>query len=219
MNLDTSLHLHFSFDLWLTLIKSNPYFKEKRNILFRDFFAIDHSIDKVREVIRYYDVLANKISELTGIHFDGNQIYCLALNDLKVDINQIDHSMLVKFGQEVDRLFLDNKPVLLHDNIHKLFRRIQNDSKTISLLSNTAFIKGEVLRDVLDSYGLSQYFLFQIYSDEVGISKPNEDIFKLVHDLIKKTHRIEKNDILHIGDNRIADYEGATRYGFNALLV
>ena len=31
---------HISFDLWLTLIKSNPEFKSKRNLLFRDFFEI-----------------------------------------------------------------------------------------------------------------------------------------------------------------------------------
>ena len=37
LELEYSNYKHFSFDLWLTLIKSNPEFKKKRNLLFKDF--------------------------------------------------------------------------------------------------------------------------------------------------------------------------------------
>lgn len=36
---------HISFDLWLTLIKSNPEYKIKRNLLFREFFSVDIAIE------------------------------------------------------------------------------------------------------------------------------------------------------------------------------
>ena len=63
LKLEYSKHEHLSFDLWLTLIKSNPEFKNKRNSLFKDFFEVDCSLEKVSEVIRYYDVLFNNINE------------------------------------------------------------------------------------------------------------------------------------------------------------
>jgi putative hydrolase of the HAD superfamily len=42
------MYQHYSFDLWLTLIKSNPYFKiERTKIFHRDFNPAGKSIDDV----------------------------------------------------------------------------------------------------------------------------------------------------------------------------
>ena len=72
---------------------------------------------------------------------------------------------------------------------------------------------------LLNFYELNNYFSFQIYSDEVGFSKPNKEIFNLVFDSINKITTIEKKEILHIGDNIIADYNGAINFGFDAFLI
>lgn len=219
MDINTSLASHFSFDLWLTLIKSHPDFKPKRNIVFRDFFSINKSIEDITIVLRKYDVLANLICETTGIHFDGSHIYSLALNELGVNLEGVSNERFNDFEREVDSLFLKFKPMLLVPNIFEIFNDIKNNSKTISITSNTAFIKGKILRKILDDYGLSEYILFQIYSDEVGFAKPHRGIFDLVFQRLIDFTEISKEKILHIGDNRIADYEGAINYGFKAILI
>ena len=219
MEINLSQAKHFSFDLWLTLIASNPKFKPKRDQLFKDFFSIEKSIEDVGKVLRQFDILANKISEITGVHFDANQIYCLALKELKVDIEKISSEELNLFQYEVEHLFIQNKPMLIDPNIKNLFQKIRNQNKTMSLLSNTAFIKGKQLKNVLQDYDLSSYFEFQIYSDEIGFSKPNKEVFDVLFKEINKIKTIKKNEIMHIGDNKIADYNGAIDYGFKAILI
>jgi putative hydrolase of the HAD superfamily len=210
---------HLSFDLWLTLIKSNPEFKQRRNLLFKDFFEINHGIEKVNEVVRYYDVLCNTINEKTGLNLDTYEIYYLILSALDVDMDQNGTDRLSQFYDHTEELFLEFKPVLIYPEIQKMFKDVTDQGKTINILSNTAFIKGRTLRKVLQHYELSEYFKFEIYSDEVGFSKPNQEIFQLVLDEIETYKKIEKKDVLHIGDNPIADYNGALEFGFNAHLL
>jgi putative hydrolase of the HAD superfamily len=219
LNINPKNHSHFSFDLWLTLIKSNPEFKIKRNLLFRDFFAVDAPIEKVTAVVRYYDVLCNTINEKTGLNFDTYEIYYLILSALNVKIDEIETEQLHLFYTETELLFLEYKPELLYPNIQTLFKEITIQQKTINILSNTAFIKGNTLRKVISHYELSEYFKFQIYSDEVGFSKPNPKIFQLVFDQINNFKSLQKKEVLHIGDNIVADYNGAMSFGFDAHLL
>ena len=216
MNLNITNHSHFSFDLWLTLIKSNPVFKEKRNLLFRDFFEINAPIEKVVEAVRYYDVLCNNVNEKTGRNFDTYEIYYLILNALGVNINTIEEKLLEGFYLESELLFMKYKPVLIYPTINSLLNVIIEQDKSINILSNTGFIKGKTLRNLMEYYEVSRYFSFQIYSDEEGFSKPNKKIFQLIYNRLEG---IDKKKVLHIGDNLIADYKGATSFGFDALLI
>ena len=219
MKIDIDSYEHFSFDLWLTIIKSNPDFKFKRDALFRDFFSIHKEMDEVRKVVRHYDVLFNKISEKTGNHIEREEVFLLMLDALGKDIDTIDESDLKSFFQEVDELFLSNMPVLLWENIEKILIEIKEKNKTVSILSNTAFIHGDSLRKVLEHLGLAQYFSFMIFSDEVKASKPNFQVFEMVFNKVNDFRKIDKGQILHIGDNIKADHDGAKTFGFNSKLV
>ena len=219
MKLQYSKYKHISFDLWLTLIKSNPEFKNKRNLLFKDFFEVNSSIEKVTDVVRHYDVLCNNINEKTGLNIDTFEIYYLILNALNVNLDEIGIEKLSHFYKEAEMLFMKFKPDLIYPKVQLLFKEIIEQEKTINILSNTAFIKGVTLRKLIAYYELENYFSFQIYSDETGFSKPSNEIFKLVYNEVKSFKSIEKKEILHIGDNRIADYDGAINFGFDALLI
>lgn len=219
MEIEYSNYKHISFDLWLTLIKSNPEFKKKRNLLFKDYFEIDCSIEKVTEAVRYYDVLCNNINEKTGLNIDTFEIYFLILNALNVNIDEIRIDKLSQFYIETEELFMKYKPDLIYPNIQLLFKKIIEQENTLSILSNTGFIKGVTLRKLMKHYELENYFSFQIYSDETGFSKPNKEIFQMVYNEIKSFKSLEKKKVLHVGDNKIADYDGAIEFGFDALLI
>lgn len=219
MKLEYSNYKHLSFDLWLTLIKSNPEFKSRRNLLFKDYFEIDCSLERVAEVIRYYDVLINYTNENTGLNVDTFEIYFLILNALNVKIDDIEIDRLIHFYKETEFLFMEFKPNLIYPQIHLLLKEIVEQEKTLNILSNTGFIKGDTLRKLINHLELEQYFSFQLYSDETGFSKPNVKMFELVFDQIRKDKIVNKLEVLHIGDNKIADYNGAIKFGFNALLI
>ena len=219
MKLNYTNYNHFSFDLWLTLIRSNPEFKRKRNQLFKDFFEINATIEKISETIRHYDVLCNTINEKTGSNLSTYEIYYLILGSLHVNLESNSLERLALFYDETEVLFFNNKPELIFPDIKFQFEKIVTEGKSINILSNTGFIKGKSLRKLISHYELSNFISFQIYSDEVGFSKPNKEIFQLVFDKVKESKKIQKNEVLHIGDNSIADYNGAINFGFDAHLL
>ncbi|WP_029298545.1 HAD family hydrolase [Chryseobacterium hispalense] len=217
-DIDIHNHSHFSFDLWLTLIKSHPEFKAKRVELFSSFFDVKKPIDEVAKVVKYYDDLCNSINEILGGNVDTFEIYLLILHALEVEIKQIDKVQLNTFYQKSEDLFLEYKPVVIFENLHEFFDEIKNQGKTINILSNTGFIKGKTMRKFLMNENLDQYIDFHIYSDETNCSKPDPRIFQEVRNLLNNKD-LDSAQILHIGDNPIADYKGAKDFGFNAHLL
>ncbi|KQK24414.1 phosphoglycolate phosphatase [Chryseobacterium aquaticum] len=217
-DIDIHNHSHFSFDLWLTLIKSHPEFKAKRVELFSSFFDVKKPIDEVTKVVKYYDDLCNSINEVIGGNVNTFEIYLLILNALEVDLKHLNKGNLNEFYQKSEDLFLQYKPVVIFENLHQFFDEIKNQGKTINILSNTGFIKGKTMRKFLIEENLDQYIDFHIYSDELNCSKPNPIVFQEVKNLIKNKD-LKMNQILHVGDNPVADYKGAKDFGFNAHLI
>lgn len=216
---DPGQYEHFSFDLWMTLIRSHPEFKPKRDQLFRDFFEISQPLEKVRQSIRHYDLLSNKMSERSGLHIYAAHIYCLILQDLGKDLDQVEESRLAAFQEASSELFLAYAPQLINPKLLEVMQIIKKEGKTMNILSNTAFIPGSVLRKVLDLYGIGQQFTFQLYSDETGFSKPNKKIFEQVIETAQQLKPLRPEQLLHIGDNAIADIKGAQGAGLQAYLV
>ncbi|MBD8082397.1 HAD family hydrolase [Chryseobacterium caseinilyticum] len=217
-DIDILNHDHFSFDLWLTLIRSHPEFKTKRVELFASYFEVEKPVDEVATVVKYYDDLCNTINEVIGGNVDTYEIYLLILNSLNVDLKQLNRERLNEFYQKSEDLFLEYKPVVIFKNLHEFFAEIKNQGKTINILSNTGFIKGRTMRKFLIEENLDRYIDFHIYSDELKVSKPNPLVFQEVKNLIKNQD-LQMNRILHIGDNPIADYKGASDFGFSAHLL
>jgi len=217
-DIDIHNHCHFSFDLWLTLIKSHPEFKTKRVELFTSFFNVDKPIDEVAKTVKYYDDLCNTINEVTGGNIDTFEIYLMILSALNVDVRQLDKNKLETFYLKSEELFLEYKPVIIFKNIKEFLDQIKNQGKTVNILSNTGFIKGRTMRKFLIQEELDQYIDFHIYSDEINISKPNPLIFQEVKNNLKDKE-LPMHRILHIGDNPVADYKGAKDFGFSAHLL
>ncbi|KFF08050.1 HAD family hydrolase [Chryseobacterium luteum] len=217
-DIDIHNHCHFSFDLWLTLIKSHPEFKTKRVELFTSFFDIDKPVSEVAKTVKYYDDLCNTINEVTGGNMDTFEMYLLILGALDIDVRQLDKEKLNGFYLKSEELFLEYKPVVIFENIKEFFDQIKNQGKTVNILSNTGFIKGRTMRKFLIQEELDQYIDFHIYSDEINISKPNPLIFQEVKNNLKDRD-LPMHRILHIGDNPVADFKGAKDFGFSAHLL
>jgi putative hydrolase of the HAD superfamily len=215
---------HFSFDLWYTLIKSNPTFKKERALYFhKKFNSKQKSLEEVEVVFRKVDLMCNAINEKTGKNIDSEEMYLMViyeLNDSYLELQDID---LVFLYKEMEQLFFTYSPVLFNAETHNTLSALkQRNEITLSLLSNTAFIKGCSLQKIVDNLNLTPYFNFQIYSDEVGVSKPNKAIYQIMLDNIytlRKSNTIQLTEIVHVGDNPIADIQGAQDFGINAFQI
>jgi putative hydrolase of the HAD superfamily len=214
---------HYSFDLWLTLIKSHPSFKQERNRFFFDNFnQKGKSLEEVTKIFRQVDLMCNAINERTGNNLEAEEMYLMvisAMNDHAVSFHDID---LTKLYDEMEQLVFKHLPVIYCNNTSAALSRLKEENNTVSLLSNTAFIKGRTLREVLKRLEIHHLFDFQLYSDEVGMSKPNQELFQLMIRTVassRNEQNINLKEIIHIGDNIKADIEGGSIAGISTLLI
>ena len=218
------MYLHYSFDLWLTLIKSNPEYKlERTRIFHRDFNPAGKSIEEVAKAFRTVDLMCNAVNEATGKNIDADEMHLMVIsfiNDNQFNLYEIDTA---KLQADMETLVLSRMPVIYSPvTIEVLDHLKQKGGCTMSLLSNTGFIKGATLKKILVELKMDQYFDFQLYSDEVGMSKPNPALFNLMLQHIKQVNPekdITLNNIIHIGDNPKADVGGANTAGIKSLLI
>ena len=213
---------HFSFDLWLTIIKSNPLFKSKRVTFFREYYNFsNHSENEIKRIFRKVDLMCNQVNESVGFNLDAKEMYLMVLyllNENSIDYNKID---INKLYNEMENLTLSYPPVIVNREIVSILQILKEKNKTVSLLSNTGFIEGKTIEKILKKLDLKKYFDFEIYSDQQNLSKPNQMLFEI---LFKKTCEIHNNsmktkDIMHIGDNPIADIQGAENYGMSTFHI
>jgi len=216
-----AVYKHYSFDLWLTLIKSNPLFKQRRSVYFHGHFnSRQKPLEEVEHVFRQVDLMCNSINETTGKNIDADEMYLMVIsqiNDNQTCLPDVDMPAL--FAQ-METLLFECLPLLYSDDTAKVLSHLKRQSDcTMSILSNTGFIKGATLRKVLKVLDIDQYFDFQLYSDEVGLSKPNKAFFQLMLDEISALRYVPLDQIIHIGDNPKADIWGAKSVCIDSLLV
>lgn len=215
---------HYSFDLWLTLIRSNPSYKKERTKFFFDHFNHrQKSLEETERIFRRIDLMSNAINEKTGGNIDTDTLHLMVIsemNDHEVDFSTIN---LAALYNEMEAIVFKYPPMAYCSATKNVLRTLhQRQDCTLGLLSNTAFIKGRTLRKVLQELELDNYLHFQLYSDETGVSKPNPEMFRLMLETVTTTRNGETilpQQIIHIGDNVKADIEGASKAGIHTLLV
>ncbi|MEO7214617.1 HAD family hydrolase [Mucilaginibacter sp.] len=215
---------HYSFDLWLTLLKSNPDFKAERAKYFhKNHNALHKSEEEVAKIFRQVDLMVNAVNEKSGKNIDADEMYLMVLNfihDSNLDLDEVDTDHL---HLKMEELLFQYPPALYSGVTFSSLQHLkQNSGGTFSLLSNTGYITGKTLRKVLALHKLDDFFDFQLYSDEVGMSKPNREFFKLMLnniDICRPGRSVPLTDIIHIGDNPKNDIVPATAIGIDSLLI
>lgn len=210
---------HVSLDLWLTLIKSNPAFKPLRNELFARYFGIQKNGEEVTLVFRHFDQLFNQINERAGGNIHYTEMLYVILDRLGIPIDKVPEDAMAGYYIEMEQLFFKHHPMLISSATTDVLNRLKDKNCTINILSNTGFILGKTLRPVLQELGIADFFSFQLYSDEMGYSKPSSKVYERVFIETKKIKSLSKEEVLHIGDNKIADVDGARKYGFQSMIL
>lgn len=214
---------HFSFDLWMTLIKSNPSFKKQRaDFFFIHFNPLKKNIEEVFDIFRFVDRMCNSINEKTGRNIDADEMYLMVIYQLGGNAAAISEINTDRLYAQMEQLVFENMPVLYSSETVDVLSEIKaQNGNTLSILSNTAFIKGSTLRIVLQHLQLDHFFDFQLYSDEWGLSKPNSKFFKIMFDQASslRNEKIEPRQVIHIGDNEVADIAAANAFGMNSFLI
>jgi putative hydrolase of the HAD superfamily len=215
---------HFSFDLWLTLIKSNPDFKKERaHYFYTHFNTLKKPLDTVVQVFKQVDGMCNAINEKTGGNIRAEEMYLMVIYQLNETLEPFAQLDMDQLYNEMERLVFNYMPCIFSEATYDCLDRLrQQEGVTLNILSNTAFIKGATLRKVNEQLRLSPYFDFQLYSDETGVSKPNKAMYQCLLESVaalRNDAAIGPQQILHIGDNPLADIQGARSMGLHAFQI
>lgn len=212
--IDTSTLEVVSFDLWLTLIKSNstPSKATRAKALFDLLGLADVALDEFTKVVEDAEKTADALCEKGEMHYGPRERIELVTEHYGVAA--LSKTQFVDFYSAQAQRFLNFPPELMRDDTLETLDRLAR-RYTLACVSNTGFVNGTEMRPALEAIGLLGYFDIQLFSNEIGFNKPDPRIFR---ELLKRT-ACTPTEVVHIGDNFIADYNGAEAVGMCAIHV
>jgi len=117
----------------------------------------------------------------------------------------------VAFFQALYQRFCDPKAWEIYDDVRPTFRRLKELGVAVGMISNW----DERLPPLLRALGLSTGKEVLAVSCQVGVTKPDPAIFQHAAGQLGCL----PGSILHVGDSRREDFEGAIQAGFQARLL
>jgi len=129
----------------------------------------------------------------------------LRLNGYKNLLKNYNYSE--NLSQELMELYLDYRnKVNFYDNVLETLTELKN-----------SFILGTISNgnSSLAKIGISDFFSFEIKSEDIGVKKPDSIIF----DHAIKASGVEPENIIHVGDNYVNDICGAQTAKMNYLWI
>lgn len=193
-----------SFDLWNTLIVSNPAYK---NAFYSHLYEIylefcpinNHKISRSSFISKFkdFDLIVDGLISNTYTHVDRKFLLGLFFRTNYEIVLSTDNLQFI--CDLIDDLFLLHQPTLM-ENAFETLEYIHKKGYWITLISNTCYIPGSVLEKTDAMKKILPYLDFRIYSDQIHISKPNPKIWELAKD-----NDSQNFTYMHIGDTLETD--------------
>ena len=206
-----------TFDFWDTLVVDSP-----ENLCAQQELRVAAIRRALREAgARVSETQAREIHERSGLtlaeRFWSRNRDPSPAEQLRIVLETREPGIAARLSPDAFAAALEGyiSPVLVHPpelspGAHRAVKELAARGVQLGIVSNTGRTPGVILRRVLERHGLLRYFGPIAYSDEVGIRKPEADIFRAA------LAGVEPAVALHIGDNPDADVVGARGVGMRA---
>lgn len=202
---------HISFDVWGTILQSNPQNNANRAIYLKEHFQLDSPLSYIQKLIKDNGKSINEHQESTGIQVGRSEIFERLLRKFDLNLTSDNFQLVDSIFQQS---FLDYPPELIDESYIDSITALKSNYN-LSILSNTVYVKGENIQKVLDRYLGADLFDFTLYSDQLGYSKPHENVYLT---LITQSG-VASSEIVHIGDSVLCDINGPETHGINTSQV
>lgn len=221
-----------SLDLWGTLIRSHPEFKPARTRMLGEAFGIDATQDPAADAtFREADRRADDDAERLGTDV-GFAPRVLAMHGAAVRVGLStapapDAAALAALEARQGGHVEAFPPQPYGERVVPLLLAL-GDRLPLAVTSNTGMLGGATMRRALAANGLLPAFRVLVFSNEVDAAKPSPEIFRATHGALAaltpghvdaEAAPLARAGVLHLGDNPVADVDGALRFGFAAQRV
>ena len=207
-----------TFDLWETLLFEKSGSDLQRRAIRRTRLAqalgrlgVNVSDDEVEAALK------ETISSLMKIWDKNKDVSHLDM--IRTFVKNVSKNKLIledRSIKEISEAYVSPLfQVYLNPDAVEALEWLRNQKKQIGIICNTGTTPGAELRKFLSQVGVSGYFRVMIFSNEVGVRKPDRGIFNLAVRELKA----KPQEIVHIGDNLKTDVWGAKNAGFRAIYL
>lgn len=204
-----------SIDFWDTLVDGSVGGDQRREVRHKAIHKISRDYGKTITP-EQIDAASREASEaFTHIWFNQQrtpktaELVSKMLNNLAIPAGKMEYEYLV---QQFEDSLMAGPPALLEGAdaaIKSLYEKYE-----LTIISDTMYSPGRVLRNYLQELGLLKYFSGFLFSDEAGFSKPNPKAFQK---MLLETES-SAGSSYHVGDRLNTDIAGAKAVGMNAIL-
>jgi putative hydrolase of the HAD superfamily len=207
-----------TFDLWETLLLEWNGASDKR------------SLARQRHVTKILNKLGLKTTQRQVTKAESKTVdWLLRIWNRNRDVSHIDQlRTLISFVSngnvnlkdewiaEISAAYISGLfevPPRLSWHAHEILQWLKDRNMHTGLICNTGLTPGFALRRLLMQYNVNEYFDHMVFSDEIGIRKPDPAVFRLA----AKKLKTKPAHIVHIGDNLKLDVWGAKNAGYKAI--
>lgn len=202
------------FDLYCTLVDDSGVEGERERYVQESIYTL---LEKNLYPVKHKDVVEayREMKETMEEHHKRQVAYGVfsQVKFLADKLHVNDHVLLHKMFDIYATAVLHLSPRFVPHALEALDLLKEHAIKT-GLISNTGVTPGFALRLWLAEKKLSDHFHSMLFSDEVGVLKPNPLIFEIMAFRMG----LSPEEILFIGDTQTIDYEGALAAHFQAHL-
>ena len=200
-----------TFDLWNTLFTNRSYTEFRVNYL-ADVLK-EGGIERSRDEILEAYVFANEHAERIGAQDNYRQVTNeekleYILEKIRVDLPGGVKATAVKRFEEA--IWYD--PPLLKDGVAETLETLE-PRFGLAIISDTGVTPGRVVRRVLGDLGALHFFKSTVFSDEMGLCKPNEAMFRTALNELG----VGPSEAVHVGDLLHTDVAGAKAVGMRSI--
>ncbi|WP_297444201.1 HAD family hydrolase [Desulfurobacterium sp.] len=195
-----------SFDIWGTLLDLNlmleAIVEELSYLSSLEKTFIDNAFKKARKESRELR-LQGKLPAKEAV----NICQKLFADTLGLDVEFIKRAV-VKATLKVRKHI--GYPVAI-----EVLKTVKEKELFVCTIGNVQFWSSNYTRIFIEETGFANYIDKQFYSDEVGVFKPEKEIF--IH--AASYFKVKPEEMIHVGDREKEDFFGAQKAGVNAFLL
>jgi len=211
--------LTLTFDLWDTLLNDQPgYDRERRQMRCTGILNVlkSHGLEASwNNLLQAYDKSGTWLQTAWQTHEEiSTLIQARRIATESVERLPERSRLMQELEDAYVKPVLEVPPRLSGDAIATL-TGLRDRSIRTGLICNIGRSSGRVLRDLLADLHILDFFTATIFSDEIGIRKPDRRIFEAAANKLN----VDISTIVHIGDHAEADAWGAKHAGMKAVLL
>ncbi|MBI2217564.1 MAG: HAD family hydrolase [Candidatus Rokubacteria bacterium] len=210
-----------TIDFWGTLLFDGPgsdeRYRRRRMTDFQKILAAEGAHVTPADLDRAYEASGSYLARLWS-----------ASRDVPVDahvkaiLDAVEPDLDARLSASARRALVDAyaRPALIvppavDDGALVALETLCGRGYTLAVVSNTMRTPGATLRQILDRFRLLGCFKHTTFSDEVGVRKPDPEIFHLT----LRAVGAEPQEAVHVGDDGILDVQGARSAGMRVVQV